>query len=955
MCIVRYIILPAKLFRIFFPKVMIRTLFSLLLLLCVCTFSTAQEKKTAILKGKLINSITKEPFSDLKITIPELKVFSTSDGEGKFMFSEIPYGKYAMIVSGFKAVGDTISVNVNKSVVDIDGNLIRPSDRGSSPESVEIPTIAMEENNSSASEEEGVSVAGTGLVIANQDPLVSTYAYLFGLYYFQPRGAKHTAQDLQINGITINDVETGNASWSSMGGLNDVFRGRYVQYGLAPSEYTFSGINGSAYISATAADQQQETRVTYTRTDRNYNNRVMVTHNSGLMKNGWAYSFSASKRWAEEGYVPGTSYDGYSYYGSLSKVVRKGKLSLTSFGSPTTYGKAAAATKEADQLAGTNYYNHDWGYQNGKVRNVATKNIFQPISILNYEYKPSEKTRWNTAIGYQFGQDRNGGFYYEEGRNPFGDYYQKLPSYWQTMVPPDSTRANTIRNAILNNRNSLQLDWDGMYRANYANTGYTFFGVKPTERLSIYSLADNVADLKKYSFNTNIEHAVNENLSLFGGIAATSQNTEYYVRLTDLLGGDYTLNLNQYAPLTSPGSPYNNLLAPSPVVGVGDKIAYDYFMHVNNATAWGQAMYNLDRFDFFAAASIGGSSFYRQGLLQNGLFPNNSYGRSASHNFLIYGIKGGADYKIDTRDFLFVNAAFTTTPPTSDNSFISAETRDYAIPNLTVQNNKSLEAGYVRKSSNFSVRAMGYVTDVTNTTEIKRFFNDDPTYYTYMNYVMQGVNTRSIGTELSLRYKLTRELSVTGVASVGQAFYTNRPDVTIYLDNDTAQRPNPAKAYIKNYYVGTGPQSAYTLGFNYRPRQVRNSYIDLNFNYFDRNYVEINPNRRTEATAAFYQAGSPIWHKIFDQEELPSVFTVDLRFGKTFQLAKGKQSPKQQAHSPVLSLSGSVNNLLNNTNIINYGFEQLRYDFKDNTPDRFQNKYMYGYGINFVINLTLTF
>ena len=945
---------------------MSQKLFAFIILLsCLNGHLLAQNKKTALVKGKLLNSVTKAPFSDIKVSIPTLNVFTTTDGDGNYELSEIPYGTQSLVISAYNAKKQTIEVNVDKDVVVVKDISVVPDDAGASPESNEIPTIALEDNNSaSTAEDDGVSQQNAGgLVISNGDPFISTLAYIFGLYRFQPRGYQRNSQDIQVNGVTVNDVETGNASWSQFGGLNDVFRGRDITYGLTPSGYAFGGINGSAYVDATAANQRKGTDVTYTLTDRNYNNRIMFTENTGLMKNGWAFSFSGSRRWAQEGYVPGTSYDGYSYFAAASKVIGKGILSLTTFGSPTYHTKAAAATKEADTLAGTNYYNHNWGLDNGKDRNLASERIYQPITILNYEYRPSDKTRWNTAVSYEFGKDKNGVIDYTNASSPYGDYYKNLPSYYLTMVPPDPTTAAAVRQSILNDPAKLQINWDRLYNDNLLDTGHIFYnknGMAVTnvhQAQSEYILADNVNSLKKFVFNTNIEHAATEHLTLSGGLTFTSQHTESYAVVTDLLGGAYYVNNNSFATQQSivSGTNSNNINALSPVVGVGDKVNYDYLIRYYNTMLWGQAVYNYDKFDFYIALNAGNSSFNRDGYMQNGLFPSNSFGNSTTNSFFDYAVKGGVSYKFDRSNLLFINALYSTTPPTSDNTYISSETRDLIVNNPKDQTNKSLEAGYMLRSSKITARVVGYVTDVTNATEIKRFFNDDPTYNTFVNYVMQGENTRSIGTELALSYKLTREVTLTGVATIGQAFYTNNPTISVYLDNDTTRSPGTSKTFIKNYYLAAGPQTAGTIGINYRPRFLRNSYIVLNGNYFDRNYVSINPNRRTTEAAGYTLIGSPQWHAIFDQEKLPSAFTVDLRLGKNFMLSNMSKRINKISHQSVLALSAGISNLLNNTDVINYGTEQLRFDFTNNNPAKFANKYIYGPGINFFLNITLRF
>ena len=195
-------------------------------------------------------------------------------------------------------------------------------------------------------------------------------------------------------------------------------------------------------------------------------------------------------------------------------------------------------------------------------------------------------------------------------------------------------------------------------------------------------------------------------------------------------------------------------------------------------------------------------------------------------------------------------------------------------------------------------------------------------------------------------------LDIVGVASVGQAFYTNRPTVAQYADNDPTLPPLNSVAYIKNYYLGNGPQSAYTAGLNFHPK--RSWYVNLNFNYFDHNYVSINPDRRISQVIQNVSS-TTLLNQVFDQEELPSAFTVDLRAGYTVQLSRRSKAIDRFSHRAVMIFSGNINNLLNNTNIINSGYEQLRFDYQNNNPAVYANKYLYGYGINYAVQVALRF
>ena len=921
----------------------------LFLLMAFCLQVNAQDdNKTALVKGRLLNRATLQPANDVQVTIPFLKLLAVSDGDGTFTFSRVPYGNHMVVVGGVTAVPDTFRILVNEPVVDLKEFSITPSESAAATQTQQIPTIALEENNLS-SDDDGVRGASvSGLLTASRDPFQNTAAFVFGPYRFQPRGYDRNQQEVQINGAPMNDLETNDAYWSQWGGLNDVFRSRNTTYGLQPSEYAFGGLMGTQYFDATAANQRKQTKVTYSLANRSYTNRLMVTHNSGLMKNGWAYSVSASKRWANEGYVDGTFYDSYSYYAAVSKNFgTKHQLNFTAFGSPTRRGKSAPATQEVYDVAGSNFYNPNWGYQNGEKRNAKVADNFQPIFVLNHEYSPNSKVHWNTAVAYQFGKNKNSTLDWYNARDPRPDYYRYLPSYYAAGgLDPAAAPFSRAENR--------QIDWDRLYNVNGANietltdgtTGQTVTG-----RRSIYAVGNDVDEVKKYTFNTTLQYAIDDHITLHTGFSFLGQRTESYKEMDDLLGGDFFLNLNQFAVQQNvPNVSYNqyDLDHPNRLIHEGDHYNYDYISRFNKSKLWEQAVFTYNKVDFFVALNAGFSSFSREGLYRNGLFPTISKGKSDIQNFPTYGVKGGATYKLNGRNYLFVNGSYGAEAPTFDNTFISSRTRNITVDNPKVQKMGSLEAGYLMRSPKYNVRAVGYVTDITDGTEIKRFYNDDPAYQTFVNYVLQNMNTRFIGTELAAEAKLTTALSVTGVVSLAQAFYTNNPTVSVYRDNDTMITARPREVYVKNYYLAAGPQSAYSLGFTYRSK--RYWFASVNFNYFDRNYMDVNADRRTAEAADLINTNTELYHDIFDQQKAPSVFTIDISANKSFLLTKFYRRAPRGA---TFVVSGGISNLLDNKEVVTGSFEQLRYNFTDNDPGKFPPKYFYGLGRNFFVNLSL--
>ncbi|MEO6833153.1 MAG: TonB-dependent receptor [Chitinophagaceae bacterium] len=895
---------------------------------------------------------TRIPVSDASVSIPYLKQLTSTDAEGNFSFSNVPYGTQRIVVGGQNNIPDTIRVFVKSELTDLGYILVRINEANSLQKGMDIPTISLEDNSGISTEDDGVRVSSvSGLLSASRDPFTSAVAFTFGPMRFQARGVNRGGQEVLINGAPMNDVESGDAYWAQWGGLNDVFRSRSGTYGLGASDNAFGGINGTIAFDATASSQRKQTRISYSLSNRSYRNRLMFTKSSGLMESGWAYSLSVSKRWAKEGYIEGTFYDAYSYYAAVSKKMgTKHEINLTTFGTPTRRGKSSPVTQETYDLAGSNFYNPNWGYQNGVVRNSRVANNFQPITILNYEYAPNNSFRWNTSVAYQFGKNKSSALDWYNAESPRPDYYRNLPSY--ALLNGDDPSV-----ALFNTQK--QIDWDKLYNANYMNlqTMHNVEGIPGndvTGKQSVFVLGDYVDDSKKISFNSTLNKVLDEHLNVQGGLQFIYQKTESYRELEDLLGGDFYVNLNQFAfQQNIPNASYDqyDILHPNRIVKVGDKYNYDYISHFTKSFLWGQGIFTYNKLDFFVAARAGFTDFIREGLYQNGLFPTNSLGKSNLQSFSTYGIKGGLTYKLDGRNYFFVNASYGRDAPDFDNTFVSPNSRNQVVAFAQTEKTSSVEGGYLKRTPKYNIRVVGYATDVKDASIIKRYYNDDPAFRSFTNYVMSGVNTRSTGLEFGAEVKVSSTFAVSGVAALGQSFYTSNPkSIGVYRDNDTLQTPTTRNVYIKNYYLAVGPQSAYTLGMRYGPKKFW--YANVNFNYFDRNYVDVSPDQRSVEAVEGVPIGSPLYHEILDQQKLPAAFTVDISVSKSFMLRK---FDKRISRGTFLYFNAGISNLLDNKNIQTGGFEQLRYDFANKNPNKFPPKYFYAYGRNFFINLSLKF
>ena len=99
-------------------------------------------------------------------------------------------------------------------------------------------------------------------------------------------------------------------------------------------------------------------------------------------------------------------------------------------GAPTERGAQQAATQEAYDLVGNNYYNPNWGWQDGKKRNARVRNNHEPVVMLNYTFDISDRSKLDLATSLRFGMNGYSALTWQNGPDPRPDYYRYLPSYF---------------------------------------------------------------------------------------------------------------------------------------------------------------------------------------------------------------------------------------------------------------------------------------------------------------------------------------------------------------------------------------------------------------------------------------------------------------------------------------------------------------------------------------------
>ncbi len=785
----------------------------------------------------------------------------------------------------------------------------------------------------------------SSLLMSSRDVFTQFASFQFGSARYRMRGYMAENQMVMINGVNVNNLETGFSSWSNWGGLNDVTNYVENRFGNVANRMNFSGPGGYTNIDSKASSFKKGTRVSYMSSNRIFQHRGMITHSTGMMQNGWAITVSASTRQgnAQNGpkmYSPGTYFNANAFYVSVDKKLNdKHLLSFTGFGAPIEQGRSSAETQEAYEISGSNYYNSLWGYQNGKVRNSTVSTVNRPMMMLSHIFTPTNNSKLTTTAYFNFGKSGLTSLNFNNAPNPRPDYYKYFPSYF--YMSGDTAAGNLATQNWASDVNTRQINWDKLIAMNQANLYSDSGVVNTTDTRARYIVEKRVEQLQNYGFNT-VYNKRKDKLFLSVGVNGNIYKNRKYKVMDDLLGATFWIDVDQFAENLGINSAFaqSNIDAPNRKIYKGDKFGYDYSLNINRGEVWGQAEYALKSLDLYVGLTLSDNLIWRDGYIANGKFPTDSKGKSEKANFFNYGVKGGLTYKLSGRHFITANGSFLTRTPEVANIFIAPRVRNDLVQGVKSEEVLSGDINYIVRYPGLKIRATYYYAQINNQTWVRTFWSD--LYNNNVDLIMRNVNQTHQGVELGIEKTLFTSHVIQGAFGYGQFVYTNRPHLDAYQDNNNTSLFTDRTVYLKNYKVGGTPQMVMGLSYKYNGKKFW--YAGLSFNYFDQIYIEPNPDRRTaESVAKYINADNGANNLVTDQERLPSYFTLNAQAGKSFRINK----------KYYLRLNLTVNNLLNNQKIRTSGFEQLRWDQANIST--FDNKYYYMQGITYMAGLNFSF
>ena len=605
------------------------------------------------------------------------------------------------------------------------------------------------------------------------------------------RGFNSNNIGVLINGVPVNDMESGKVYWSNWAGLADVTRLMQVQRGLGASKLAISSVGGTINILTRTTDVNKGGSLYYGMGNNGYN-KMAFTVSTGLMDNNWAVTVSGA-RTAGDGYVRGTDFLGYSYFFNISKRLDKHTFSLTAFGASQWHNQRS--TKHLIETFRNSPFgiqtNTDYGYRDGSVYGgaYAFNQYTKPQTSLNHYWKISKNTTLSTSIYASFG--RGGG---RRMSGPGAGAYSVSGGKYENIETLEAVQRT----------NDGYIDFDQAISDNIAsNTGSQ----------SIISMSNNSHDW--YGVLSSLNSKIGK-VNITAGLDARYYKGYHYRSVDDLLGGDYFLDAN------------NKNIDEGTPLQVGDKFSYYNIGEVLWEGLFVQTEYVSDRFSAFLSGAASLKNYKRTDYFNY----TPEEGQSSEWiNFFGYSAKAGANLNITKNQNIFINGGYFTRAPFFQYAFLNY----LNDVNENIENEKvmSAEFGYGIKTSKIRVNLTLYHTRWMDKA-LTKTLGDGTANILGLNAIHQGV-------EFEFKYKITDKFTFRAMASVGDWQWQDDVIADIYDVDNVYQ--GSVTVYAADVHVGDAAQTTAALGVDWKI--FKDLKIGFDFNHYDRLYAQFEIDTRT--------------------------------------------------------------------------------------------------------------
>lgn len=600
------------------------------------------------------------------------------------------------------------------------------------------------------------------------------------------RGFKQENISVLLNGIPISGLVTGNMFWNNWLGLSDATHSIQVQKGIGASMLSDNSVGGTINIITKGAEALSGANVGFYATDYGQF-KTSATISSGQNKKGWALSAMGSYAWGS-GYPDASNVNSWAYLVNVSKVINKHhSLLLTAMGSPERHQQRSARLTATEVEQYGLKYNKNWGYQNGKARNLSENFYHKPYITLHHFLKINERTDLSTALYLSVG---HGGGNWSESKGPF----------------------------IISYRKNGLIDWDTIEQENRQIAAGSATNI----------IADYLAGHTQTGLKSNLSYKAGNNWILQGGIHYQYYTTWEKEQITDLLGGNYWYE--DYANKSLAG-----LAGRDPIKLKGDFIRTNNGKIINHLTLYTSAQYKTQEWDITLGASAMRTSNQRWDRYNYTQHPYSKVATGAGYSF-----KAGANRKLSTATSFYANMAIYSRVPYNDLFFSSGNNN--ITDNVKNESNILAEVGFKHLFQKGSIEITGYYAWWKNKSIMSNPYKQLDE--TNLRYLIRGLDALHQGIEITGNYNPTHYLSLTAFASFGDWKWKNNVSANIY-DPYSGLITQVINVYSDGLPVGDAPQTQ--LAISASASLTKQLSITADWNHNSRMYADFDPKERQDA------------------------------------------------------------------------------------------------------------
>lgn len=735
------------------------------------------------IKGKVVDSLTKESLPGAVVALKGAGVSTSTSSDGNFsikkqdgsnvlVISYIGYNRKEVVVPDGKTdlglITLTSSSNTMDEVMIIANNLA--IDRKTP---VAISTIDVTRLEEKLGNQEFVEV------LKSTPGVYATRAGGgFGDSRMNLRGFQSANVAVMVNGVPVNDPESGRVFWSNWSGLSDVMRSTQIQRGLGASKVAVPSIGGTVNIMTRSTDMKKGGFI-YQGFGNNEWNKTSFSYSTGLTEKNWAFTVLGSKQ-SGDGWADGLKYDAYTYFFNASKIINEHHtLSLTGFGAPQYHAQ------RFDRLLIEKYkrapqgikFNPNWGVLNGEEKTISGNFFHKPQFSLNHYWTIDEKSSLSTAVYYSIGRGGNEFDSNVTGGVNFDDVKYRVSGEFSPLNLDAISKLNT----------------------------------ETPDGKAVAYLQSNRNDHQWYGVLSTYNRKLNEKFNILAGLDLRSYKGVHYNSVRNLLSADYVLDVA-------------NVNNPLNMAKTGDKIGFYNDGLVNWEGVFLQGEYSEGPLSAFVSLAGSNTSYKRIDYFR--YLITDPLRESSWQNFLGYQAKGGANYNITSQHNVFANVGYFEKAPFFNAVFIGNQN----VPNEDADNEKimSFELGYGFRSTWLTANVNLYHTrwndrsftrSLTRQQDGERFFAN-----------LLGVDALHKGVELDFVAKPIKDLSINGMVSIGDwKWKNNLPSVQVYDENQNPVDKPIGPIYMKDLRVGDAPQTTAAVGVNYNLTPEFKLGIDYNY------------------------------------------------------------------------------------------------------------------------------